>query len=561
MSTPLSAISTTKRDFSMIGLNRPTAEQIASNLLILSIKNSISFNKIDSSSFQQFLKFSTSNSFIPDSEVLHYYCLELYNTYQEYFLNYFKINSDFKFSVTFHKWSSPHEIEPFIFIDAHYISRDLKPSLISLGFFEFNEENLINFMVNNYMFKSLPIQFLTTDFELSEKCLQTFNLLHQNDNDSDDKVMFSVPYIIFDCVEVFLKGFAKKIDCSYDTGQNYCINTIDGISFMVHRFFGSIYVKFLKVPLAKIEDFGNFEYIKDPSFKNQKCNTIKYLKGILYFKDELIDDNYLSTFDWEVIEFLVDFLSNFIEIINQCCSQHPVGHLITKLVKILIFQVSKVASTDLVEKFKIQSLVENVVIYLKTYHDVLETKFNLIFATYLHPTTKRFLKTHQISKINQFIDSNSSDQYQQQSENVDDIIAKMFDCSGQNSIECYNYETSSNNNVDGELGPMQFWKLNKHKFPQLARFANNLFSIQANADDSIAEFKNNFHNWRRGGDYDLQAIYFLHKLSNNYDILSFNPKNLKIDFEDVRIEGDTRLTESVVKRRKTNDDEVGSVVT
>lgn len=569
---------------SKLGVLKPTAEQITNNLLILCIKNSIPFNKLDNSLFQDFLKHYTLNSFIPDSEVLNYYCLELYDTYQDYFINYFKIHSSFQCSLTFHKWYSPNEIKPYIYIDAHYVNDQFILCSIPLGFFQFSDDNLINFMINNSIFKNLSINFLTTDFILNDKCLETFkcileqsNTQNEIDKPSDviDKIMFSLPHFLVNILRDFLHQLAINLNLEYDDISNiHQTNYLPHqVSIMIQAFLGPIYDKFLSISLEKITfDCTDEEVscrIHQTGLKNQKSFAVEYLTGLIIYKNQLQDQNIVSNFEWELIEFLMLITSNFLQIIHHCNDKNPTSHMILKWVKILIFQISNISNYELsLRSFQIDDLIQNILIKLNDYHDLLETKFDLILATYLHPTTKRFLKTHQISRINRFIESHNH--IQTNLENVDDIIAKMFDCSGQNSIECYNYETSANNDghLDNSLlhGSMNFWKLNRIHYPILGQYANATFSIQASTSKCFLDFEINFHNWKQVSCNqqpicDLQAIYFLYNLSNNYDIVNFDAKNLIDDIENFRLSNQdhsiqslTQLTVGTTKRKRKDLD-------
>ncbi|KAK6461734.1 hypothetical protein DFJ63DRAFT_193998 [Scheffersomyces coipomensis] len=579
MSTKLSTTSEAKKPIKRRLPTNPkvTAEELTKRILFFLIENLISINKIDNQCFRSCI---TNNeiSFIPDSETLFHLTNEIFNDFQIYFHHYFsKPETNFQICLTLHKWLPPNEINPFMFVNLHYINQGFKLCELPLGLFEFDDNNFSIFLINNEKILNRNLHFVTTNFKLSEvqKDLLNYSMNKDNNKDEiDNSIFYCLPKIILEMLgSVFIElHHGLKLDHMLEISNcldynNYCSN--DGLSHLVQMFLGNIYIKLIKLDFESFvpspEDKNNiyFDILNKNWLKSKKSFTLTYLSAILFYRNS-INSSTLTEQDWELITFIYDLTIRFQEIICCCnANENPNVHMLSKWLKIAIIHVSTFLKCHpSICNIKIDSVLISLLDNLKQIHNNIQDNFNMIISSYLHPSTKRYLNDQQVGKINNYVGKLTSpnvkggqdkdNNISLSIDNIDDMIMQLFDCSGKATKECYNYETSSTSEIKysknssyiaKENGPflLQFWEKNQYKYNNLSKLASKSLSIQLSTNlESIESFKKSFANLQT---YDhnysiqfLQQYYVLHGLSMNYDLQSFDVKNFDSDIDNFRLD-------------------------
>ncbi|CUM63788.1 uncharacterized protein PRCAT00001372001 [Priceomyces carsonii] len=555
--------------------NKLTAEELTKKILFLLIENLISFDKIENPFFKNFLSHSVNDntSFLPDAELLLHLTTEIYNDYQEYFKNYFATQPNIKISISCHKWSPSYEFNPYMFINVHYINESYRLCELCLSFFEFNSTNLSNFLIRDTVLKNFKnkVNFITTNYKFDDNSLDILKFV-TNEDKIKNKILPCVPEFLNLSMKEFLVDLEKALAPSQPNLNHIDVNSSskDTISILIGNFLGQLYsrIKNLSLrdilPLPNDKDNEQFDILNSTAKRNEMSYSLKFLRSVLFYKSQIIETSeknqldIVGDFEWDLIKFIVEFSSRFEDIIIGSYSNNgPVSHMILKWMKILIIHVTSFSKHPSIGEKKVDIPIANILKRLTSFHNDLENKFDLVLSSYLHPSTKRYLKDNHISRVNSMVEllnteSNSFNVDEFDSTNMDDIIMKTFDCSGKATKECYNYETSATSEIkysrmskyfSKESGShiLQFWNKNHQKYSTLSSLSKQTLSIPLSADRNFGACKSAFHELKRASysnhcPLDIEAVYFLHKLSKTYDLQSFNPKNFDLDIEDYRMD-------------------------
>ena len=563
------------------------AENDLSKLTMVLIENLVPFQHIEREFLYAFYKklFSLMLARKITQRQLEAACSQLYKDYKKYFENYFMniIPSETKFALTLHRWNLAYEVKPLFLSSVSYINSNFELCEFPTGIIELNENGhrparFLNDSIGSSVLDILRrrISFVTTNLDLDKGSMALLKSVTDEDLD-ESKLMQCFPTFVSSALVDLLSGIRCEIYTSQGEVEDFDANlrfkhipSSDIIPIVVHHFLFGIFKKLENLKLdSNMSNRMDYHY-------SSKLNSINYFTSILKHKIELnkiIKQNYrkssstLTGHDWQVVEFIIEFTRRFHDIVTVSSKlQFPTIHMILKWIKILVvhttaFENNSVYDLKPITK-KVQPYLKKLLARLTDYHQDIEKKFQLISASYLHPSTKRYLSEPDINRINKFVgetvrtkaENVTTSLFENDSGlNLDDMIMKFFNCSGSGSKECYNYETSSSGEVKYlksskyvslEVGPhlLQFWNVNQNKYPTLSALARDVLSIQVNSDRTFEEFKDQFRYFRRG-DLDpsiINAIQFLNSLSKMYKLNSFNPNDLETDIENYR----NRETES-----------------
>ncbi|CAH2351041.1 hypothetical protein CLIB1423_02S10924 [[Candida] railenensis] len=504
---------------------------------------------------------------------------QLYTEYKKYFENYFKnvISSETKFALTLHKWVSAYEVKPLFLTSISYINSNFELCEFPMGILDLDENSSRpgTFSPHNLGGSVLEIlngriSFVTANFDIDRDSMDLLKSITNEDFD-ESKFMQCFPTFVIRVVAEFLSAIEGEIYSNQDEGKDFSENasyqwipSSDIIPISVHHFLFGLYQKLGNLKLdASMSSRMECDY-------SSKLNSIKYFTNILKHKNELNriikqkyreSSNTLTCYDWQVVEFIIEFVRRFHDIVTISSKlKFPTIHMLLKWIKILVvhttaFENNSVYDLKPITK-KVQPFLKRMLARLTDYHQDIEKKFQLISASYLHPSTKRYLKESDINRINKYIGETVRTKAESATTslfendlglNLDDMIMKLFNCSGSGSKECYNYETSSSGEVKYlksskyvslEVGPhlLQFWNINQKKYPTLSALARDVLSIQVNTDRDSEEFKDQFKYFRRGNPdiSTISAIQFLNSLGKVYKLNSFNPNDLEADIDKYR---------------------------
>lgn len=534
-----------------------SGEELTRKILLVSIENLVPFERVENTYFRNFIinynNFDSSTNFIPDSEILLHLSRELYNDLHDYYCHYFSTKSC-NASLTFHKWHPPGEIHPYVYINLFYFDESFVLCNISLGLVEMRTNGLANFLVGSVILKCFKekINFITTNFELDTKTIEILSFI-MGEIDITNKILTCLPTILNEV----MVGFCDElwdIKVSSQNAEDTIPNMVLGILDNELEKFASISLEEL-LPLPHDEDSTYFDLLTK-WLRKQKSLVLPYLSGLLFYKQSLIgfiqsQKINITESSWDLISFVESIFKPFYDIILSCSSVHPVAHMVLKWLKILIIQVNSVETkTRTMGSSSYELCVAKLNQKLRSIHDDVESKPDLWIASYLHPSTKRYLKEEHLMVINQVVSdlSKTSKHQRINPDCMDDIIMQMFDCSGKATKECYNYETSATSEVKymkqspyltKEAGPhiLQFWNKNSEKYVTLSSLARSNLSIQTTSENDLHSFKNCFSELK-SDTCDLEVMYFLHGLCKTVDLLSFNPKDMDLDMRGYRFDNE-----------------------
>lgn len=534
--------------------------------------NLIPFEQVESTHFKDLLIFMglEKSDVYPNYEVILEHANAIYSDYQVYFTQYFRAKS-YKVSLTCHKWVPPTEINPFMFLNVHWIDENFQLNSVPLGLFEFEENTLATFLLRNTMLKEMKnsIYSITSNYAFNEK---TFNLLDFSlENSVETKLFHCIPAQLACIVGAFFSSFSTEVQ----SGQTFN-NTRIEIPSAVERFLGSIYQKFRSfspqniIPSECDADDHFYDCLTDYMMENERGFVLLKLESLLFYEKQIKEQTEMSEKDWAMIRFTVDLAKKFQDVVvASSFVDQPTVHMVLKWVKLLIIHtqtvLKRIKKYEAAVQIELRNGVCLILEKLTALHGGLENKFDLMLASYLHPSTKKFLKESHIRDINAYVakaqetvqltsepDESLLD-YANDGSTLEDLIMKTFDCSGKATKECYRYETSSTSEVvhdrrshlvTKELGPflLKFWQQHNLNYPTLSSMARDVLCIQTCTDGNMESFKNAFTDLQKSSQYlrnnpgDIQMMYFLHNLVNSFNVGEFDPKNHALDIHDFRIE-------------------------
>ncbi|CAN3361003.1 hypothetical protein DICA2_D15918 [Diutina catenulata] len=202
--------------------------------------------------------------------------------------------------------------------------------------------------------------------------------------------------------------------------------------------------------------------------------------------------------------------------IHQClllssAAGDPTIHMATKWAKSLLYRYKKASSNP--RATHLEPFVLALERYLKDH------LMGLSLATYLHPSTSRYLQLAELDEIRRWVDiqesASSVDGDVSTGSDNEASVLNMFDCAGKNTQECYLYEStaagslaSGGPNLTKEAGPdlLRYWQANQRVLPTLAQAARAVLATQPSAQSSrlITEFKRCYRS-----EGDLATAFFL----------------------------------------------------
>lgn len=573
--SPALNMSTTDKLKRRTTTSKLTPEELTRKILFFAVENLIPFEKIQNPFFKNLLSFDSS-MFLLDSELMLYLVNEIYIDYVDYFKAYIERNN-FKLALTCHIWSPPNEVNPYVFVNSHYIDAHFKICEVPLGLFEYTSTNMANFLISNKLIKN-KLNFITSNFKFDENCKDVLRFLNEGES-IQDKILICIPQLINDFVFNFLEDLAEVFSMTIQNTHSlkHLTNSSHVIPSAVQMFLGPIYDKCAGLNLSDIlpdpmDKDNHFDNLTKPWLRNRKSCSLDYLEGIAYYKKQL-DDKTINEFEWDLISFVVRFVRRFYQVLTICNTSQtlPSIHMVLKWLKVLILHVNEFKkSHSMFHTYNLDPPLKRILERLTVAHNDIEKKFDITLSSYLHPSTKRYLKEEHINKINTYVGSIGKTanlgsiinpyaitpvdtETSFISDNLDDMIMQMFDCSGKATKECYNYETSATNEVkyskstdyvsrEGGQYILQFWNRNSKKYSNLCMLAKQTLCIQTSTDRNLQGFKASFDELQRSITFGthcpchIQALYFLHCLSKVYDLNNFDPKDLESDIDENRIE-------------------------
>lgn len=219
-------------------------------------------------------------------------------------------------------------------------------------------------------------------------------------------------------------------------------------------------------------------------------------------------------------------------------------HLVLKWIKVLIVKLDDF-SQDLngLIVSQVEGPLKKLINIVNQFHSTLENWFEVVMASYLHPSTKRFLKECHINEIVAKV--NGMSKAKQELVDLDSKILLTFDCMGNAAPERHHYERtaeaqmgySNKTHLAKEYGAdlLKFWQSNRKQFPLLGRLSRQTLASQVCSDRDYNFFKRRLPQLMGTGCL-LNVLFYLHRLMKRYDLKIFDQKNMKLDIENYRRE-------------------------
>lgn len=514
-------------------------------ILLFLIENLLPFETIKSPCFHKLVP----ELKVPEVETLVLLANELYKDFQAYFKQYVKQQE--VVSLTCHSCTLVDWNDPYMFISAHFVDSKYRLCEIPVGMMSYNQSNLSNLVVRNVVMNDFKnkLKLITTNHRFDSKCREIFQFV-MGDLDVGEEM-------IFPCIPSYLNslvlGLFEELMATFsfthklDVNLNQARSSLHIIPQISNKFLGPIYDKFSHLEVKKLAIIESDRNGVCHSILCQESNdrslTLRYLHSCLMYKQQIDSTGSITQFEWLLVEFVVEFNRIVYGIVlHSNSTQHPTMHLALKWINVVIVKLNEFCqSINGGIEAKIKAPVQRFISLINEFHSQLENSFEVTMASYLHPSTKRYLKESHVNEIATKVNGMSSRDLNEG--DLDSRILRTFNCLG-NSTECYHYESTAGADMGysncayltKEYGPdlLEFWLSHHEQLPVLGQISRQTLGGQVCSDRNYELFKERLPHLSISS-CPLHVVFYLHRLVMQYDIQSFDERNLELDIEDYRV--------------------------
>lgn len=476
---------------------------------------------------------------IPSIELVLYAIDQLYADYKNYFREYFK-RVELSVSISCHNWTIPGKLDTFMMISAHYTSAEYRFCEVPLCFFPFSETSLPSMIVHNQIPEYLGGQLATvlSSHPFSAECL---NVLQFGSEDQCSTLICTLSFLLRLLGKV-LKESATCLgvkSCDPDTLQY----SLSQLAYTICEPFAK---KLRSSPLKLNPTAANDPESKHFGVLVSRTDSFSYLQSAMVYKQQI--EGLLAN-EWVVMELAVRLHMLFAPLVELHSSN---SHSILKWLMALVVKLTRLAKYTGKAQPQIAGLLEKAVADIRGLHAQYESVFDIVLASYLHPSARCFLREHNLTQIHQYLETNAHEGPVDVSwsseaglEIMDEVVMNHFHCLG-TANECYRYELQCFT-LSEEMGLsnngsllLKSWKQKQAVFPELSKQARRVLSVPISSGNQYSSFKASFPAFLASlealsSEVDVQALFVLHRLSVMYDVSRFDPKNLGDDIEQYRI--------------------------
>lgn len=568
-------------------------------LSILLMENLSNLHQIEDYNFRRMIsKLSGAEiSQIPNMSQIFYQVNQVYHNYQQYFSQFFTDDPERSYSLTLYKWHGMnhtstqrhYDNEGYIFFNVQYVNDTFNISEFPLGLFKLtNDKGETDLgLIRNTILKDLrgKVNFITTNFELDYKSRNIIKFLLNDElnlpnlsleTKCNDKILTCFPTFLFNSFRKLVGIMFAEHPEKEAIAQEYCLEDGDFEKYISILFKEYIH-QFLELDLS---------YLKvDPDLDPKGCfmkelansnNNVLKLRSLALFKPFLTETHrkLLSESQWQKLEFISPISATIYKLLTGGSLTLGNSCDLLKLIKYEIFFLERFYQHSLPKMTLLPDELikgfEEFSINLEKYHKSVSSKISVLLATYLSPSTKKFLKESEIQTIRSLLqddkfekgsgittttnvsNSNANNHNDDSVEELEGIIMDIFLCSGNLNQELLVYESMIA--TEPQASSLQeFWASHKKQFPRLSRVARKILSIQINTCRGFDTFQANFGQLLKevtdlNNLCSIEAIYFVHKLSTQVDLLLMDPRDQMMNVEEYEVATHSALPPSLTTR-------------
>ncbi|EGV60786.1 hypothetical protein CANTEDRAFT_137258 [Yamadazyma tenuis ATCC 10573] len=478
----------------------------------------------------------------------------MYNLFQEKLKQVFS-SSKGTFTLNLHKWSHTSE---YIFSHVQYMDEKFDTFELPLGLvnLELVDGNVDVALVKNAFLQELKgkISFVTTNFELDPKAKSIVSFLMGNgdsiENDldlaicvnCDDRVLQCFPSFVLESYHCFLKELASPLELEKLMGTAVLFS--QKVEFMFQLVIQENAPKALSLDSYNFKPPKDIDDIYKTHLKDTNSSNIIFrTRALVNMKKYLVDPNQFTPYQWQLLEFL-SYISVFTYKLVCDHTRTPSSHQLLQHLKYELFLFNQMFEM-FPSKFNLLSrgiykVFEEYFIKVEAYHKSLQTKADILMATYLSPDSRRFLQASDVQSIRTEVFKNrypisTIDSTFGEDESlgvVDGFVMEAFQCSGSLSPECFSFESFPSGRCPTR-DLVGFWKKNHLDFPTLAAVARRVLPIQTGTGRGLGEFKANFDriltSVQQSQLCSIESFYFVYCLSREIDLICASSGDTRIE--------------------------------
>lgn len=499
----------------------------------------------------------------------------VFAAYNRYFCSFFDKNREIHVSVSYYHWNPPSCNDTYMFVAAHYINPHFVLCEIPLTLFGFTEKSLASMMVRNTVMDWLGprIDLVVSSYVFLPESLDVLRFAA----DSRGASLSYLPCVAsftFTALDTLLVETLQLLQISPGNTLVTLLPPTLMVGALVYTRCSQVVRALRAAPIlfeSSADDPNGVHY----SVLVARTDSFAFLQSALFYRPKL--EEVLADNEWRALVFAVAlerFLLPFVAVFFSTTG--PSVHMVLKWLMVMIVKLAKLARSLGAKVPEAARPVAKAIDLLKSVHLQYESTFDVLLASYLHPSTRSYLQERHLVAIHQHIESRSqqiepadlswsSDASQ---EKIDDAVMSHFNCYG-SAGECHRFETDgsafqvtntaknachkdaeSTSAKDArtylakEAGSrlLDYWKDHLLTFPQLALQAMRVLCIPTNTNRDYTEFQVAFEYFMASLTtaqremVDHQTIYVLHRLSKIYDVKRFDPSNLDSDIQEYRLD-------------------------
>lgn len=489
----------------------------------------------------------------------------VFAAYNRYFCSYFEKYSGTHVSVSYYHWNPPSRNDTYMFVAAHYIDSRFRLCELPLTLFGFTETSLTSMMVRNTVMDWLGprICLVVSSYVFLPETLDVLRFA-ADCRGSSFSYLPCVASFTFTALDTLLVETLQLLHIPPGNTLVTLLPPEQMVGALVYARCSHV-ARALRAATFLIDASDLDPHGHHYAVLASRADSFTFLQSALVYRSQLED--VLADNEWRAIVFAVAldmFLLPFVAVFFAPAG--PSCHMVLKWLMVMIVKLSKVARSLNVKVPEAAIPVANAIDLLKSVHLQYESTFDVVLASYLHPSTRSYLQERHLVSIHQYIESRSQQiepadlswSSNASQDRIDDAVMSHFNCFG-SAGECHRFETDANafqraqtsrdshNDAERylakEAGPrvLQYWKDNSLLFPQLAQQATRVLCIPTNTNRDYNGFQVAFEYFMASLTpaqqemVDHQTIFVLHRLSQLYDVKRFDPCNLDADIQEYRL--------------------------
>lgn len=489
----------------------------------------------------------------------------VFAAYNRYFCCYFDRNPQISVSVSYYHWNPPSCNDTYMFVAAHYIDPQFRLCEVPLTLFGFTEKSLASMMVRNTVMDWLGprIRLVVSSYVFLSENLDVLRFAAES-RGATISCLPCVASFTFTALDTLLVETLQLLGIPPGNTLVTLLPPELMVGALVYTRCSQAARALRAAPILFApgdNDPNGLHY----SVLVSRADSFAFLASALVYRSHL--EEVLADNEWRAVVFAVvleKFLLPFVAVFFS--PNGPSVHMVLKWLMVMIVKLAKVARSLNTQVPEAARPVAKAIDLLKSVHLQYESTFDVLLASYLHPSTRSYLQERHLVAIHQYIESRSQQiepadltWSSDTGDNLDDAVMRNFNCYGSTG-ECHRFETdgsafqltksgdykrdSTNGNyLARESGTriLDYWKDHNQTFPQLAQQALRVLCMPTNTNRDYDGFQVAFEYFMASLPpaqqemVDPQTIYVLHRLSKLYDVARFDPTDVDSDIQEYQL--------------------------